>query len=411
MTSTALCRVRRTKYLFFYIEDGRFLDISALLGGTVSLTNVRQVYALSILTQEVVPIQLSMLDSLVCIPSEDWISVDDAVSDNGLTQVDLKFFADHGLIVTDADTPDLVEFRRRDETLASSQWNVFAALFHFFSRWNDVRVKRGPPPEDQLPEDIGYTRDEHREFVRKYGKPPAHFYEPERTLGAVDLPSGRKTGELYAILEKRKTTRSMDRSVPMRLGDLSTILYYTFGCHGILPFMDGVAAIKRTSPSGGGLHPTEVYPLVINVNGIQPGMYHYSVERHRLELLVELDEDTARSWANEFTAGQIYPSWAHVLFIMTSRFYRHQWKYRKHEKAYSVLLMDAAHLSQTLYLIATELGLGAFVTAAINSDALESRLGIHPYEQGAILVCGCGVPLEPDEIDPKFAPYEPQGND
>jgi nitroreductase len=65
-------------------------------------------------------------------------------------------------------------------------------------------------------------------------------------------------------------------------------------------------------------------------------------------------------------------------------------------------------LSQTLYLVCTELGLGAFVTAAINGGNIEERLGLDGYREGAILVCGCGPPGPAAAgLEPEFAPYVP----
>jgi nitroreductase len=88
--------------------------------------------------------------------------------------------------------------------------------------------------------------------------------------------------------------------------------------------------------------------------------------------------------------------------VLVSRFARSFWKYRKHERAYGVLLMDAAHLSQTFYLVAAELGLGAFVTAAINGADAEERLGLDGFSEGALALLGCGRPGERSELDPEF---------
>ena len=65
--------------------------------------------------------------------------------------------------------------------------------------------------------------------------------------------------------------------------------------------------------------------------------------------------------------GFRYFAESQALFVMTARFARSYWKYQRHAKAYAVVLMDAAHLSQTFYLLCADLGLGAFVTAAINN--------------------------------------------
>jgi SagB-type dehydrogenase family enzyme len=88
--------------------------------------------------------------------------------------------------------------------------------------------------------------------------------------------------------------------------------------------------------------------------------------------------------------GQSYFGAAHVSFILTARFYRTYWKYRRHQKAYAAILMDTAHLTQTLYLVSTDLGLGAFVSIAINARDIEEFLGFDGVHEGVIAMAGCG---------------------
>ena len=89
-------------------------------------------------------------------------------------------------------------------------------------------------------------------------------------------------------------------------------------------------------------------------------------------------------------AGQHWFANAPELVVMATRFARCFWKYRQHPKAYRAVVMDAGHLSQTLYLAATDLGLGAFVTCAINEADIERAFGLDPLEEGAMAVCGFG---------------------
>ena len=194
----------------------------------------------------------------------------------------------------------------------------------------------------------------------------------------------------------------------MALDDLSVLLRYAFGCQGYADLGDGLVALKKTSPSGSGLHPSEVYPLVANVEGLAPGLYHYSVARHVLEPVQLLPREEVRQLAYEFTSGQPYACSALCLFVLTARFYRTFWKHPRHERAYAVLLMDAAHLSQTLYLVCADLGLGAFVTAAINGVNIEERLGVEGLTEGALAICGCGVAAGvPSSLEPDVLPYVP----
>ena len=75
---------------------------------------------------------------------------------------------------------------------------------------------------------------------------------------------------------------------------------------------------------------------------------------------------------------------------MTARFYRNFWKYPKDVSAYGDILLDAGHLSQTFYLVCTELGFGAFFTAVINSIQIEEILGLYAVSEGAVAISGCG---------------------
>ena len=103
--------------------------------------------------------------------------------------------------------------------------------------------------------------------------------------------------------------------------------------------------------------------------------------------------------------GQSYFGDAHVSFVLAARFARTQWKYRRHEKAYAGVLMDAAHLSQTLYLVAERLGLGAFVTLAVNGRDAEARLGLDGCSEGVVAMAGCGPRAQAGSpLDPRFVP-------
>jgi SagB-type dehydrogenase family enzyme len=91
------------------------------------------------------------------------------------------------------------------------------------------------------------------------------------------------------------------------------------------------------------------------------------------------------------------------MVMPTSRFGRTFWKYRNHPKAYRALILDVGHLSQTAYLAATELGLGAFVTAAINEVDIEEAFGLDPLEEGPLAVTGFG-PRGPERHEIEFDP-------
>jgi putative peptide maturation dehydrogenase len=329
------------------------------------------------------------------VPAHDDTELDDA-------EVGTAFrLAREGLVVVDADDADLAALRERDTALRETQWHPWAVPFHFMTKWRDVDTE--PPPG------IEYDEDEAVQgFVEQFGAPPAAAHH----LGgdAVPLPLAAGDGELFALLRARRTTREFDPTRSLSLEQLAIVLRTVFGWQATAAH-EGIVSLRKTSPSGGALHPVEAYPLVLGVDGVAPGLYHYTADEHTLEPIEQLSPADARALAVELTAGQPYFGDAGVLFLLTARFYRSYWKYRRHPRAYSVLLMDVGHLSQTLYLVCTRLGLGAFVTAAINGGTAEDRLGLDPLDEGALAICGCGVPAAgTTRLDPDFRPFTPRGS-
>jgi putative peptide maturation dehydrogenase len=362
-------RVRRTRYLFLRVLDD---------GTTVALSVLRGVE---------VPLDDEQLGLLRGVPADRWQDLAAAGSAEAL-----RSLAQAGLVVTDSADPELAELRRRDEQLAAPAWNRYAAMFHAFTRWSDVRaVVSGTQPIPTTPD---------------RWPPPPHFHSVRDDGVRLDLPTDDARGPLYDLLTSRRTTRDFDQSQPLRLDQLSTVLRYVWGAHGTRPVRDPLVVLRKTSPSGGAQHPGEVYPLVRDVEGVAPGLYHYAVEHHALEPLELMDADRVRTLVSAFSAGQDFFAGAHVVFLMTARYGRTFWKYRAHAKAYRTVVLDAAFLSQTLYLVCGDLGLGAFVTGAINEVDIDDYLALPAFTEGTVLMTGCGIPA-PSGREGAFAPYRP----
>jgi putative peptide maturation dehydrogenase len=341
-----------------------------------------------VLKGEEVPLSDEQLRVLRAVPADRWIGLEGNA--DSATVLEL---AREGLVVTDGADEALVEFRRRDDQLAAPAWNRYAALYHSMTRWKGVRaVVAGAAPLPRVP-----------------GRwpPPPHFHRVPEPAAANRLPLVDAPGPLYDLLRRRKTGRGFDASASLSLAELATVLRYVWGCHGIHEVTPELSIVKKTSPSGGSQHPVEVYPLVRAVEGVEPGLYHYAIDAHELELLEPLGGEDAADLVVELTAGQEHFRAAQVLFLLTARFARNFWKYQAHAKAYRVLLFDAAHLSQTLYLVCADLGLGAFVSAAVNEQDIDRRLGLRAFTEAAILVCGCGRPI-PSDREPPFRPFAPR---
>ncbi|MGH8105330.1 MAG: putative peptide maturation dehydrogenase, partial [Arenimonas sp.] len=175
--------------------------------------------------------------------------------------------------------------------------------------------------------------------------------------------------------------------------DLATMLRRVWGVIGTLELAQGAVAVKKTSPGGGGLHGTEAYVLVQRAEGLESGIYHYLPMRHALEPMQKSTQEAMRDLMYRCVAGQDWFQDVPVMVVMATRFDRLFWKYRRHAKAWRVAHLDVGHLSQTMYLSAADLGLGAFVTAAINDHTIEQALGLQTLKEGAIAIVGFGPRL------------------
>jgi SagB-type dehydrogenase family enzyme len=146
--------------------------------------------------------------------------------------------------------------------------------------------------------------------------------------------------------------------------------------------------VVKTSPSGGARHPIEVYPVVLAIENIEPGIYHYSVRENSI---AALRTGGVADLAVELCAGHEWIRTAAAVFFMTAVVERSAWKYPS-SHAYRVLHLDAGHLGQTFHLVCTELGLGPFTFAATYNPAVEAALGIDGVTEIVMYTAAVGVP-------------------
>lgn len=281
----------------------------------------------------------------------------------------------------------------REHALRDTAWWAPAAVAHAFGRWQAVDVavdvaREGPPSLKKM--------------LADHGPPPPETIELRARGTWQQLPTPEPTA-LDELLAARATCRNFDPEAQVPLHDVSGLLHRVFGAQATHSLAPGAVALKKNSPSGGGLHPIEAFLLVQNVEGVPPGLYHYHPTAHALEPMRLVPRDALAAMAHELVAGQAWFANAPVLVLMAARFQRSFWKYRNHAKAWRVIQLDAGHLSQNLYLSATERGYGAFITGAINDECAERFFEFDGLATGAIAVCGFGRrarELVTTELDP-----------
>lgn len=401
--------IRRSFFVDLTLADRPQVNLAAFLEGRVEVGTETRVIARSPLGPSRLEIGREELVTLLQLPTSRWLPWKEAIGPVG--EEGLLRLAQGGLVVCRGEgiSEALEGLRIREELLLEGQWGPAAAQYHFGTSLDQERAAESTESFDfeALRES---SAERAAEFVERHGPPPPAFHHLEGQ-GGIDLPLADGEGELFELLRRRRTHREFDRGSSLRLDHLATLLRWVFAPVAYHSLGPGVELLRKSSPSGGSLHPIEAYPLVLDVEGLDCGLYHYAADSHRLEPLRELSNDTARRLAIEMGKKQLYVGEAHVLVILTARWLRNFWKYRRNNHTYGVVLMDAGHLSQTFYLVATRLGLGAFYTGAVHRAEIARSLGLEQVVEGPLGLCGCG-PVHhsegglPDGGLP-LAPFEP----
>jgi SagB-type dehydrogenase family enzyme len=266
----------------------------------------------------------------------------------------------------------LVESTAADHsTDAWAAWDPAAGYFHFSTR-DTVFNKHLVDGERAL-----------LEKARRAPPPPPTkrvLQAPTTALGDV------VTSPLTDVLRNRRTWRAFRRA-PVPRKSASTLLKYTFGAqlwagnpvHGRLAL--------KTSPSGGACHPIEAYVAAVRIQGIEPGLYHYDFERHRL---ARVKQGVSRRDLQNWIQAQPWFWSAPMVVFLTAVFDRTAWRYPA-ARAYRNILLEAGHLCQTFCLLATDLGLAPFCTHALHDSRVDTALGLDGVSEGVVYAAGCGV--------------------
>ena len=390
-----MSKLLRSRFFSVLLEDKAQPDLSYLLRGEIKLRTVTTLTLSSAVGEQSIECTQQDLYHIASISAQTWEVESDACIRLSIDSDRLKRFKKAGLLLSSANDEESRRLLSRESWLRRSGWSPFAAAFHSRTRSANREPEVG---EIDFSDDPGVRRRLLSDFIEANGCPPPIFFrDVEGTV--VDMPDPAGLGGFSRLLSQRRTTRSFDPSRSVDVAVVSDVLAATFGCLGVASVAPKLSLQRRSSPSGGGLHPIEAFPFAIRIAGLEPGLYHYESDLHRLrERGPRLSVDSAENAARTFCGGQPWAGAAHFLVFLVARFQRAFWKYRDSDQAYSVIMMDAGHLSQTFYLAAASLKLGAFYSAAIQAHAIEQSLGIDGYDQGVIGVLGCGWPAESDAL-------------
>ncbi len=194
-----------------------------------------------------------------------------------------------------------------------------------------------------------------------------------------------------SVLRERHSTRNFDDQRPITLTELSRFLDSTTHVQSEwssrLDLGDGgdggppIAYTVRPYPSAGGSYELELYLAVDKCEGLARGFYHYDAGGHALVPIdVRTPELEALLKEAKFAMGA--SAVPQILITIAARFGRISWKYSS--IAYALILKDAGVLTQTLYVMATDMGLGGCAIGSTNIDLFAKMTGLEFHVEGPV---------------------------
>jgi SagB-type dehydrogenase family enzyme len=268
-------------------------------------------------------------------------------SDAGLG--DDRPFIDLGALIEDSTE----QADREREYAEKWAWGLPAALFHFSVQGNSFQTLEQSEAKQLAKAD-------------RIGLPPLHLDNcGYQTVTALAKPAART--DLISLMARRRSARETS-DAPVMLQAVSDILFAGMGINGSVK--NAVTALPLSmTPSGGGRNPYEAYLVARKVDGLAPGIYHYSAMDHTLgRLAAELPEKLgdlvgSQDWADDMSC----------IIVLAAFFERTMWKYDD-PNAYRVVLIEAGHIGQNMLLAVTDAGLSACPTAALSHEPLFDAL-------------------------------------
>jgi oxazoline/thiazoline dehydrogenase len=210
---------------------------------------------------------------------------------------------------------------------------------------------------------------------------PAPRPVPRVALREPDLARAIREDPPFAVVQERRRSVRSYGPQPIGAAQLGEFLYRVARVTGsstvVRETVRGpveTTIAHRPFPGGGGLYELEIYPVVARAGDLAPGLYHYDPAAHELEAISPrtpavdaLLRVTGRGAGIAFEDLQ-------VVLVVSARFARFMWKYES--MAYAAILKNVGVLYQTMYLVATAMGLAPCAVGCGDSDLFAAAAGL-----------------------------------
>ena len=217
-------------------------------------------------------------------------------------------------------------------------------------------------------------------------------------LRKVSVAHPEATSPVAKLLRERHSTRSFDDQRPITLAELAQFLDGTarvLSRSNMKLDVDGDHTV-RPYPSAGAAYELELYLAVASCEGLGRGFYHYDAGAHVLAPIgVPANElEALLAEAEDAMGAPVAPQ---ILITIAARFGRISWKYSS--IAYALILKDVGVLTQTLYLMAADMGLGGCAIGITNIDLFAKMTGVEFHVEGPVGQFAIGRGAKPEAAD------------
>jgi SagB-type dehydrogenase family enzyme len=170
----------------------------------------------------------------------------------------------------------------------------------------------------------------------------------------------------------------------LTLAALTSLLYYTAGVTKKRRYPGGPEVLFRAAASTGALYQTEVYVVGGDVDGLAPGLYHFSPGDFMLRRLRDGDVRfaLASAAADESLARRA------CTLVLTAIYWRNTWKYQA--RGYRHLFWDSGTMLANGLAVATALGLAPRLVTGFVDAAVNHLLGVDVAHEAALELLAVG---------------------
>lgn len=196
-------------------------------------------------------------------------------------------------------------------------------------------------------------------------------------LITVDLPAERSV-PLRKIAEGESADALLEAMPPeQRRGPegLALLMDVCFGERTRRPFAVQGDFLRKAIPSGGARHPTEAFLAMFPGSGAEPGIYHYNVARHRLDLL-RAGDFSAELREASFDLFDKFHQEPFGLIVFCSLVERAMWRYRDARSARAPFI-DVGHTLMAYRTVIHRLGIGGYTYQKFRDRQIAELLDVN----------------------------------